>query len=79
MTKLIDAKTLGALLALTAFGCVPNPPEAEPPEVEEVSGGELPEYDEGRPADLDEEDDELALDLDDELDDFDGAARFLEG
>lgn len=61
MTTTLRSK-LAAALALTALGCVPSPPEAEPPEVE-VSGGELPEYDHDA-AELEEEEDELAIDLD---------------
>lgn len=71
---------LGVTLStLLAFGCVPNPPEAEPPEVE-VSGDELPEYD-NHEAELVEEqddDDSLALDMDLDLDDDFVPERHLE-
>ena len=73
-------KWLVATLTLLALACVPNPPEAEPPEVE-VSGGELPEYENHEADVVDEDDDDsLSLDLDLDLDDdFDAADRHIDG
>lgn len=90
----LGALPCALLLASSAIiGCIPtNPPEAEPPEIEEVSGGELPEYRNGRPSEIEQEENEALTfrqerqppddgvanaPADDE--DFDDAALFLEG